>query len=152
MIREVKNDDLKSLLELYLHLHEVSVPENNDRLQNTWNKILSSENYHIVVCEEDGIIVSSCTCVIVPNLTRSVSPYALIENVVTHPDYRCKGYAEACLKYAGEIASENGCYKIMLITGSKNPDTHRFYRKCGFNSEGKTAYYKLLKEVNWNKV
>jgi len=152
MIREASFNDLNSLLELYLHLHETSVPEDNDKLRNTWSKILSNDDYHIVVGEEDRIIVSSCTCIIVPNLTRSVSPYALIENVVTHPDYRCKGYAEACMKYAGEIAADNGCYKIMLITGSSNPDTHRFYRKCGYNSDGKTAYYKMLKEVNWNRL
>lgn len=152
MIREASFDDLNGLLELYLHLHEICIPEDNENLRITWNKILNNEDYHIVVCEEEGVIVSSCTCVIVPNLTRSASPYALIENVVTHNEHRCNGYAAACLEYAAEIALKNGCYKMMLITGSDNSKTHSFYKKCGYNSEGKTAYYKMLKEVNWNKL
>ena len=152
MIREADQNDLNSLLELYLHLHEVSIPEDNDHLRNTWNKILNNEDYHIVVCEKDGIIVSSCTCVIVPNLTRSASPYALVENVVTHEKYRGHGYASSCLEYAKEIAVKNGCYKMMLITGSDKPETHEFYKRNGYHSEGKTAYYNLLKEVNWNKL
>jgi len=34
-------------------------------------------------------------------------------------DYRNKGYATDCLKYAKEIAEKAGCYKMMLLTGSK---------------------------------
>lgn len=56
---------------------------------------------------------------------------------------------EACLMYAKEIAQSRECYKMMLITGSSNPKTHELYRKVGYSSEGKTAYYSLLKEVNW---
>ena len=49
-------------------------------------------------------IVSSCVCVIIPNLTRNIRPYAFVENVVTHSDYRGKGYATQCLNYARELA------------------------------------------------
>lgn len=152
MIREADRNDISGLLELYLYLHEVSVPELDDRMLSTWNRILDNEDYHIIVCEEDGMIVSSCTCIVVPNLTRNGSPYALVENVVTHEKYRGRGLASACLKKAEEIAVREGCYKIMLITGSDNPDTHAFYKKAGFSSEGKTAYYHRLKDVNWKKI
>lgn len=151
MIREAERKDLDGLLKLYLYLHEVSVPASDSRLASTWEKILADDNYHIIVCEEDGLIVSSCTCIIVPNLTRNVSPYALIENVVTHKDYRGRGYAGACLGLAKEIAVKEGCYKMMLITGSSDPGAHAFYRNAGYFSEGKTAYYALLKDVNWKK-
>jgi len=150
MIREVKEGDLQSLLELYLHLHEVSVPEMSEKLKTTWNKILNNEDYHLIVAEEDGKVVASCTLIVVPNLTRDVTSYALVENMVTHSDYRGRGLASACLEYADNVAKENGCYKMMLITGSSDPKTHAFYKRAGYFSEGKTAYYKLLKEVNWN--
>ena len=140
MVREVNKDDLDGLLELYLHLHEKSVPEHNDHLIKTWETILADDKYHIIVKEEDGMLVSSCTCIIVPNLTRDVRPYALIENVVTHSDYRKRGYAGECLAYAKELADRENCYKLMLTTGSKDPATHRFYEQNGYSSKDKTAF------------
>lgn len=144
MTREIKINELDKLLELYTHLHELSVPDHNENLEKTWNAICNDENHHIIVCEVDGKIVSSCVCVIVPNLTRNIRPYAFIENVVTHTDYRGKGYATACLNYAKEIAQKADCYKMMLLTGSKNDRTLNFYKKAGYNSEYKTAFIQWL--------
>ena len=84
-----------------------------------------------IVCEIDGKIVASCVCVIIPNLTRNVRPYAFVENVVTHGEYRKKGYATDCLNFAKKIAEENNCYKMMLLTGSKEESTLNFYRNAG---------------------
>lgn len=144
MIREAKYDDLQQILELYLHLHERKTPEDNEHLKSVWDKIINDENYHLIVDEEDGKIVSSVTCVIIPNLTRNVRPYAFIENVVTDKAYRSRGLAGACLNYAKQIAKENNCYKMMLLTGSKKRSTHRFYRHAGYNSIEKTAYVQHL--------
>ena len=128
MIREAKFEDLSQILELYLHLHETSVPD----------------NHHLIVCEEDGKIVSSCVCVIIPNLTRGVRPYAFVENVVTHADYRGKGYATACLHYARELAQKENCYKMMLLTGSQSLKTLAFYQNAGYSSTDKTAFIQRL--------
>ena len=144
MIREIQSDDLYQLLELYTHLHETSVPEDSEHLHNTWAAIRNDTNYHIIVCEQDGRLVSSCVCVIIPNLTRNVRPYALVENVVTHSDHRGRGYATACLDYAREIAEKADCYKIMLITGSKSRSTLDFYKNAGYSSTDKTAFIQWI--------
>lgn len=144
MVREIREDELDTLLDLYLHLHESSVPEMTEHLAKTWNTILRDENHHIIVCETDGRIVSSCVCVIIPNLTRGIRPYAFVENVVTHADYRGNGYATECLAYAKEIAMKENCYKIMLLTGSKDEKILRFYEHAGFNSSDKTAFIQWL--------
>lgn len=140
MTREIKINELNKLLELYTHLHELGVPEHSENLEKTWNIICNDENHHIIVSEIEGKIVSSCVCVIIPNLTRNIRPYAFIENVVTHTDYRGKGYATACLNYAKEIAQKADCYKMMLLTGSKNEGTLNFYKRAGYNSDDKTAF------------
>lgn len=152
MIREAEEKDLEGLLNLYIHLHEVSVPDMDERVKKVWHKILADEDYHLIVAEEDGKIASSCTCIVVPNMTRNVSPYALVENVVTDPDFRGRGLATKCLEYASKIAEGQDCYKMMLITGSSNPKTHELYKKAGYSSEGKTAYYNKLREVEWKKI
>ena len=144
MIREIRPDELRALLELYTHLHEIAIPEDSEVLQRTWNKIISDPDHHVIVCVEDGRIVSSCICVIIPNLTRNIRPYAFVENVVTHAEYRGKGYATACLDYAKDIAVKENCYKMMLLTGSNSEDTLRFYRNAGYNSTDKTAFIQWL--------
>ena len=140
MVREATREDLDGLLELYLHLHEKKIPEKDEHLLKTWDEIMNDKKYHIVVKEVDGKIVSSCVCIIIPNLTRDVRPYTFIENVVTHADYRGKGYATECLNYAKELGMKENTYKLMLMTGSKNPKTHRFYENAGYSSADKTAY------------
>jgi len=144
MVREAVKEDLDELLNLYLFLHEKNIPENSEHLENTWKTIIEDVNHHIVVKEINGKIVSSCVCVIVPNLTRNIRPYALIENVVTNEGYRGKGYATECLNYAKEIAIKNNCYKMMLLTGTKNENTVAFYKSAGYNSDDKIAFIQWL--------
>lgn len=144
MVREVNENELRELLELYLHLHEETMPELTEHLSNTWDAIIQDKNHHIIVNEIDGKIVSSCVCVIIPNLTRSIRPYAFVENVVTHLDYRGKGYATECLNYAKEIAMKTNCYKMMLLTGSKKEATLNFYGNAGYNSTDKTAFIQWI--------
>ena len=144
MVREIFEHELERLLELYLNLHEKSIPDMSQHLNDTWKAIIQDKNHHIIVNEIDNAIVSSCICVIIPNLTRNIRPYAFIENVVTHADYRGKGYATECLNYAREIAKKENCYKMMLLTGSKNEATLRFYSNAGYNNTDKTAYVQWL--------
>ena len=53
-----------------------------------------------------------------------------------------------CLQHAGrktkQIARENNCYKMMLLTGSKEESTLNFYRKAGYNSSDKTAFIQWI--------
>lgn len=144
IIREAGINDLDSIQELYLHLHETEKLPDSHALRLLWKKIIHDENYHILVGEVDGKLISSVTLVVIPNLTRGARPYGLIENVVTHKDYRNKGYASLLMKEASKIAEDSGCYKIMLLTGSKNEATLRFYENCGFNRNDKTAFIQWL--------
>ena len=144
MVREAVKSDLDAILELYLFLHEDSIPEKDEHLRDTWARIIQDPNHHLIVNVVDDKIVSSCVCVIIPNLTRNVRPYVFIENVVTHEDYRGKGYAGECLEYARQIAEKENCYKMMLLTGSKKQETLRFYEKNGYNSSDKTAFIQWL--------
>lgn len=127
-----------------MHLHHNKPIEESDKNLSIFSSILADTNHHIIVAEEGGKIVSSCVCVIIPNLTHNQQPYALIENVVTDKGHRKRGLATACLSYAKQIAIDNNCYKIMLMTGSKNRGTHRFYQKNGYNKLEKTAYIQRL--------
>lgn len=145
IIREINENDFNGLSELYTHLHHNKPIESSEKNIDIFREILTDKNHHIIVAEEDGKIVSSCVCVIIPNLTHNQQPYALIENVVTHKAYRKRGLGSACLNYARKIAVDNHCYKIMLMTGSKKRSTHKFYQKNGYNRLEKTGYIQRIK-------
>lgn len=144
MIREILEHDLNSLLTLYMQLHDNSLPENTQELQILWKQILNDANHHIIIAEEDGKIVSSCVCVIIPNLTHNQRPYAFVENVITDEAYRKRGLATACLNYAKAIAQKENCYKLMLLTGSKKESTLNFYEQAGYNRNDKTAFIQWI--------
>ena len=90
--------------------------------------------------EDDGIIVSSCTLIIIDNLTRRGRPFGLIENVATHKKYRKRGYGTAILHKAVEVAKKNNCYKVVLLTGRKEESVLRFYERVGFEKDIKTGF------------
>lgn len=144
MIREITPDDLQGLLSLYTQLHANPMPEETEDLHKLWVSILDDRTHHIIVAEEEGRIVSSCVCVIIPNLTHNQRPYAFVENVITDEAYRQKGLATACLNYAKELAMKENCYKLMLLTGSKSDSTLRFYENAGYNSKDKTAFIQWI--------
>lgn len=144
MIREITPDDLQGLLSLYTQLHANLMPEETEDLHKLWLSILDDRTHHIIVAEEGGRIVSSCVCVIIPNLTHNQRPYAFVENVITDEAYRQKGLATACLNYAKELAMKENCYKLMLLTGSKSDSTLRFYENAGYNNKDKTAFIQWI--------
>jgi GNAT superfamily N-acetyltransferase len=139
-IRKIRQDELPSLLSLYRHLHpsdpELAVTTDVEHL---WRRIFADSQSHYLVADVAGKIVSSCTLAIILNLTRGARPYGLIENVVTHPDFRRRGIGTRILQSALELAWEHDCYKVMLLTGRKDEATLRFYQQAGFEAGVKTG-------------
>lgn len=105
-----------------------------------FEEILGREGLDLLVLHLDGSIVGSTYLNIVPNLSRGGRPYAVIENVVIAENRRGEGLGRRLMAATLDRAWAAGCYKAMLQTGSRNPDTHAFYRACGFADDAKTAY------------
>ncbi len=147
VIRKAGSRDAESLLDLY-HNHLTANPPGEPQDMSIWRATLErfevDPNYHLLVGEVDGQVVSSVTLIIIENLTHNVRPYSIIENVVTRSDHRNKRYATELMNKASDIARERGCYKIMLMTGSKLESTLKFYENCGYNKDDKTGFIKWL--------
>ncbi|MGK9232462.1 GNAT family N-acetyltransferase [Inquilinus limosus] len=140
VIREATPADLAGVLQLYRHLHPDDPHPDPGRAETVWSTLLDSGLTRVVVADLDGLLVSTCMLAIVPNLTRGTRPFGLIENVVTHAEHRRRGFGQAVLSAALGIAWTADCYKVMLATGSRKPETLRFYEAAGFERGGKTFF------------
>ena len=140
--RHIRSDELEALLTLYrfLHSEDPKIDFTDHSVITLWNSIIENPLLRYYVAEIDNQLVSTCTLTIIPNLTRGLRPYGLIENVVTNPHFRKKGYATQLLRLALAEAWNEGCYKVMLATGSKQEDTLRFYERAGFLRGVKTDF------------
>jgi GNAT superfamily N-acetyltransferase len=140
-IRRLEPGDLEALLALYLHLHSTDTPlPEREIVQAIWSELMANSFYRYYGGFVHAQLVCSCNLCIVPNLTRSCRPFGVIENVVTHADFRRKGYGKAILAHALRDAWSAGCYKVMLSTGRKDEATFRFYEQAGFDRHDKQAF------------
>lgn len=138
-IRQATRDDLHALVQLYRHLAPSDAELDDQQAAVIWERFSRYDGSAIFLGLSNGTLVATCTLVVVPNLTRGGASYGLIENVVTHADYRGLGHGKAVLKAAVAEAWARGCYKVMLLTGSKDPATLGFYERAGF-ARSKTGF------------
>ena len=136
-----KPADPQQLLGLYQHMNsdDPLLPV-DEALAQHWRAILENEALYYTVARDGDRVVATCALTIVPNLTRSARPYGLIENVVTHPDYRKLGIGTRILHHALDIAWSRSCYKVMLLTSRKDEAVFRFYENAGFARGVKTGF------------
>ena len=139
IVREIAEAELPALLHLYTHLNPNDPPLPLDEAAEIW-KTMTQPNQCVYGAYWENELAATCTLIVIPNLTRGGRPYALVENVVTHPDHRRCGCGAAVLKHALEAAWGRGCYKVMLLTGSKTEATLRFYEHAGFQRGVKTGF------------
>ena len=138
-IREANRGDLPALIELYQHLAEGDEQPSLELAEEVFERFKAYDGSAIIVGQAAGALVASCTLIVVPNLTRGGRPYGLIENVVTHRDFRNRGFGKQILLQAVNLAWKADCYKAMVMTGSKKPDTLDFYLGVGFE-QSKTGF------------
>lgn len=124
--------ELKSVLNLIDLFDRPKAPRPSQKhLEQTLAQIEQAGGGVIVGISEDKII-STCTLNLCANLSWSARPYAIIENVMVHPDCRKQGIGKAMLHFAAAQAKAKDCYKVALMTGSKRESTLAFYQTAGF--------------------
>ena len=139
--RELNKNDIPSLLELYVQLCDENEGFDLQRARKIWEtEIEGNKNIHYFGAVEKGKVLSTCYCVIIPNLTRGGRSICFVENVVTHKDYRKQGLGRKVIEMAVETARRNNCFKVILQSGSGRKEAHKFYEGLGFASDTKKAF------------
>ena len=146
-IRELDSADLQSLLELYVQLSDVNKNYSCEKALDVWkNQIEGNKNIKYFGALDDGKVVGTCYCAIIPNLTNGVRPNGFIENVVTHKDYRRQGLAKKVSDVATDFAKSRDCYNVFLESGVARTEAHKYYEKIGFETGSKKSFVKWFKD------
>lgn len=139
-IRTLNQDSLDDLVALYQQLNPEDVPVDIGKRSIIWAQTTASDQIKYIGVFQGECLVSVCQMVVVPNLTRGGLPYCLIENVVTDQAHRNKGYGKLLLDRVIQMAWEQRCYKVMLMSGRKSETVLNFYKGAGFSADEKTAF------------
>lgn len=138
--RLARLSDLPSLLSLF-EVSEVSaVAHPRERAESIWQKTLTQPGVHVFVSDDRDRIAATCMLVIAPNLLRGGRCYGFLENVVSHPEVRGRGYGKAVVMAALEYAWAADCYHVLMQSGKADPHVHAFYEHLGFRPGLRVAY------------
>lgn len=143
-VRSVRRDELAELLELYRMLQPSDPELEPADVAALWDDMLADGSLDIIVVEHDDGLVATCVLSVTKNLTRNARPFGVIENVVTHEDYRDRGFGKRVVRAALDRAEARGCYKVMLLTGTDADWKLDFYEDCGFDRDEKTGFVRYL--------
>jgi N-acetylglutamate synthase-like GNAT family acetyltransferase len=131
--------DFDGVMRLYRQMHPADPAVEDGSARRSFEAILASPMLHLLVLEREGSVIATTYLNVIPNLTRGTAPYAVIENVVVDEALRGTGLGKEVMAATLEAAWAAGCYKAMLMTGSKREATQAYYRACGFDPDAKQA-------------
>lgn len=140
MFRDARFGDFDDVMRLYRQLNPDDPVLDNGADATAFEQILRTPGLFLFVIERADVVVATTYLNIIPNLSRSAAPYAVVENVVVDVGLRRTGLGRQIMERTLQEAWNAGCYKAMLMTGSKTPGTHAYYRACGFSADAKQAY------------
>jgi len=140
IVRVATEDDVTHILELYRQLvittsqAELRRSPSLDDCQQVFAEIGTFPGHELLVAEDEGKVVGTVVLLIVPNLSHSALPWALVENLVIDQEHQGRGIGRLLMSYAIAQAKEAGCFKIQLSSDERRQEAHHFYRSLGFQA------------------
>ena len=135
--RAAAREDIPALLRLYAQPElddgkVLSLPE----AERCFERIASYPDYgvHVALCEDR--IVGAFALLIMDNLAHMGAHSAVVEDVAVDPEWQGRGIGTRMMKYAMQLCSGRGCYKMTLSSNLKRTKAHAFYESLGFERHG----------------
>jgi N-acetylglutamate synthase-like GNAT family acetyltransferase len=142
MIREAEPTDKDKLSELYRML--VPNSKKMNILEEQIETIRRDPNNFLFVYDEEGEILGTVTLNICLQAMHGTRPYAVVENIIVHENYRSKYIGQKLLKYAEDYCGELNCHRIMLLSNSTRKRAHQFFKREGYDGLVSKAFKKYL--------
>jgi GNAT superfamily N-acetyltransferase len=124
-----------------LAVHQAHAGRENEhpshREQQTWAQMMATPDILVFLAEESEQPIGTATLTMLPNLTYSCAPSAILEAVVVVPTQRRRGVGSALVDAALDEARVRGADKIQLLSHKRHADdgAHALYFRTGFVAE-----------------
>ncbi len=139
-IRLATEKDIPRILELYdeltIHVSEIESSRNpaRDEVYRVFKEICADPRHELFVLEDQGEVAGTVVLLIVPNLSHSATPWAIVENLIVGGKHRRKGFGRTLLEHVIARAGEKGCHRIELCSDLRREEAHRLYSAVGFEA------------------
>ena len=115
------------------YIHE----KNASRLEQ-FKRNITNENNDQYVIQIDGKTIGIMK-IALPADDDLDDTFYEVHYIYLHPDYFRRGIGTQAIKFAFDKAHELGKMHVSIWVFSENTNTIKFYEKCGFKRDGKTA-------------
>lgn len=131
-IRPIGEAKMPGLASLYRYLHPQDPALAVVTARMTLRQAAAEPGSTVLVGYLGDTAVTTCASMVVPSGARGGKPSALFENVVTHPDWRRRGYGTQVLHAALACAWGAGCFRATALTTSLDDVPPDFFLASGF--------------------
>ena len=136
LIRQATISDLPSILQLYAEVLDKGQVLSLSEAEVLFQKMSSYPNYKVYVAEQEHQVIGTFALLIMDNLAHRGTPSGIVEDVAVQENLQGKGIGRQMMKYAMQVCSEAGCYKLVLSSNQKRVEVHAFYESLGFDKHG----------------
>ncbi|MGB9980071.1 GNAT family N-acetyltransferase [Methanobacterium sp.] len=143
-IRRMVKKDIPELTLLYKQFWDEDSPIK--LMEKKFTELRENPNYVFISALEKNHLIGSVSGIICEELYGECKPFLVIENLIVDQKYRRKGTGKALMNEIEKIATERGCYQILLITHNDRTDAIAFYESLGFNQSTHKGFKKPLKQ------
>ncbi len=143
VIRSARPADVDSLYRMLCELESEKL--NSAAFDKIFLDNLANEDIGYLVVEHQGATVAMASCH-VQGLLHHAAPIAEIQEMYVDPALRSLGIGQKLLEAVKAFASTRGATQIEVTSNMARLDTHRFYKREGFQHTHVKLVLKLLSQ------
>ena len=137
IIRKARDTDLPAIRDLMGILeYDGKPPVSLAKARRVFNAMKRYPDYRFYVATIGGAVVGTYALLIMHTMADQARPVAIVEDVAVDPAHQGAGIGSAMMRHAMRIAATKQCFKLVLSSGLRRRNAHKFYRKLGFVQHG----------------
>lgn len=137
-IREASGKDIPIILGLLYELGRPKPQKDSDieSFRKLVKKYITDSDKKIILAQlDDAEIIAMVSIIFLPRLNQN-SLELYIPELIVHDKFQNQGVGKKLINSCMSIGKEKKCHRIRLESGNQRKESHKFYKKLGFEQSG----------------